>query len=112
MKKYYVEVNKTPYEVLIKEVTNEVSETKQTNTMHATTLPTKDVENIISPMPGSIFKINIKNGQTVKAGDVLFVLEAMKMENEIMAPKDGTVTNINVQEGTSVESGTILCSIS
>ena len=46
---------------------------------------------IAAPMPGTILKVNVSNGQAVKKGDVLMVLEAMKMENEIMAPNDGTV---------------------
>ena len=56
-------------------------------------------------MPGTILKVNVQNGQAVKAGQVLVVLEAMKMENEIMAPKDGTVTAVAVQKGASVDTG-------
>ena len=51
-------------------------------------------------------------GDTVKAGDILMILEAMKMENEIMAPSDGTVSSVNVTSGASVEGGTVLCSLS
>ena len=56
-------------------------------------------------MPGTILKVNVSNGQAVKAGTVLVVLEAMKMENEIMAPKDGTVTQVAVLKGASVDTG-------
>ena len=56
-------------------------------------------------MPGNILKVNVTNGQAVKEGDVLVVLEAMKMENEIMAPKDGTVTQVVVSKGSSVDTG-------
>ena len=56
-------------------------------------------------MPGTILKVNVTNGQAVKEGQVLVVLEAMKMENEIMAPKDGTVTAVAVQKGATVDTG-------
>ena len=56
-------------------------------------------------MPGNILKVNVQNGQAVKAGQVLCVLEAMKMENEIMAPKDGTVTQVLVSKGSTVDTG-------
>ena len=56
-------------------------------------------EVVKSPMPGNILKINVSQGQTVKEGDVLIVLEAMKMENEIVAPKGGTVAQIAVSKG-------------
>ncbi len=60
-------------------------------------------EVIKSPMPGTILKVNITAGQAVKEGDVLVVLEAMKMENEIMAPKSGTVTQVIVTKGATVD---------
>ena len=56
-------------------------------------------------MPGNILKVNVQNGQAVKAGTVLVVLEAMKMENEIMAPKAGTVTQVLVSKGSTVDTG-------
>ncbi|MBO7184513.1 MAG: biotin/lipoyl-binding protein [Oscillospiraceae bacterium] len=62
-------------------------------------------EPVTAPMPGTILKVNVQNGQAVKAGQVLVVLEAMKMENEIMAPKDGTVTQVVVSKGASVDTG-------
>ena len=62
-------------------------------------------EAVTAPMPGTILKVNVQNGQAVKAGTVLVVLEAMKMENEIMAPKDGTVTQVVVTKGASVDTG-------
>ena len=65
-------------------------------------------EVIISPMPGNILKINVTQGQKVNEGDVLIVLEAMKMENEISATKSGTVAQINVTKGAVVETGTPL----
>ena len=66
---------------------------------------------ISAPMPGTILKVNVQNGASVKKGDVLMILEAMKMENEIMAPNDGVVASVNVQNGTSVEAGAVLCTL-
>ena len=66
---------------------------------------TAEGERVDSPMPGNILKVNVAAGQTVKEGDVLVILEAMKMENEIMAPKSGTVTQVLVEKGTAVETG-------
>ena len=65
-------------------------------------------EVITSPMPGNILKINVAQGQHVNEGDVLIVLEAMKMENEISATKSGTVAQISVTKGAVVETGTPL----
>ena len=62
-------------------------------------------EAVTAPMPGNILKVNVQQGQAVKAGDVLVVLEAMKMENEIMAPKNGTVTQVLVSKGATVDTG-------
>jgi glutaconyl-CoA decarboxylase len=62
-------------------------------------------EAVNAPMPGNILKVNVKTGDAVKAGQVLVVLEAMKMENEIMAPKDGTVTQVLVNKGSTVDTG-------
>ena len=62
-------------------------------------------EAVTAPMPGTILKVNVQNGQAVKEGDVLVVLEAMKMENEILAPKNGTVTQVLVSKGSSVDTG-------
>ena len=62
-------------------------------------------------MPGTILDVKVSVGASVKKGDVLVVLEAMKMENEIPAPCDGTVASVNVQKGASVQSGDILVSL-
>ena len=64
-----------------------------------------DGERVDSPMPGNILKVNAVAGQVVKEGEVLVILEAMKMENEIMAPKSGTVTQVLVEKGATVETG-------
>lgn len=65
-------------------------------------------ESINSPMPGTILDIKVNVGDSVNSGDVLVILEAMKMENEIMAPKAGKVLSINVSKGASVNSGDVL----
>ena len=66
---------------------------------------------VAAPMPGKILGVKASVGQAVKKGEVMLILEAMKMENEIMAPKDGTVTSVAVSKGASVESGTLLCTL-
>ena len=68
-------------------------------------------EAVTAPMPGTILKVNVTQGQAVKAGDVLCILEAMKMENDITAPKDGTVTQVVVSKGSSVDTGAPLVMI-
>ena len=68
-------------------------------------------EKVAAPMPGTIVSVNVSDGQSVKKGDVLVVLEAMKMENEIKAPNDGTVTSVAVSKGESVDTGATLVTI-
>ena len=64
-----------------------------------------------APMPGNILDVRVSAGQSVKAGDILFILEAMKMENEIVAPKDGALTSVCVSRGQVVETGAVLCTL-
>ncbi len=66
---------------------------------------------IVAPMPGNINAVKVTGGQSVKKGDVLIILEAMKMENEIVAPKDGKVGQIFVQKGATVETGAPLVEV-
>lgn len=66
---------------------------------------------ITSPLPGNMWKVKILDGQSVKRGDVLFIIEAMKMENEIFAPCDGTISSVSVSEGAAVNTGDLLCII-
>ena len=73
--------------------------------------PAAGSETINCPMPGTIVSVNVAPGQSVKKGDVLIVLEAMKMENEIMSPRDAVVASVSVNKGDSVESGTPLVSL-
>ena len=62
-------------------------------------------------MPGNILAVNVSVGSQVKKGDVLMILEAMKMENEIMSPKDGKIVSVNTSKGSAVDSGAVLCVI-
>lgn len=66
---------------------------------------------VSAPMPGKILAVKTEVGKDVKKGDVLLVLEAMKMENEIVAPEDGTVASVDVSVGSSVESGDTLATL-
>lgn len=66
---------------------------------------------VSSPMPGKIISVKVAVGQAVKKGDVILILEAMKMENEIVAPQAGTVASINVTAGQTVEAGTLLATL-
>lgn len=63
---------------------------------------------VTAPMPGDIIQIHVKNGQIVKVGDPLCVLDAMKMKNTIHAPSDGIIAEISIQEGQSIEFGALL----
>ena len=103
MKKYNVNVNGTAYEVTVEEVVGGAAPAP------VAAAPAGAGEQVKSPMPGNILSVNVNVGDTVAEGQVLMILEAMKMENEIMAPKAGKVTSVNVQKGATVESGTLLC---
>ena len=119
MKAYKVTVNGTVYEITLEVVDKSEIKTPAAPVVAPTpaaapapvAAPAAGATSITAPMPGTILKVNVTNGQTVKKGDVLMVLEAMKMENEIMAPADGTVSAVSVSAGASVESGAVLCAI-
>ena len=68
-------------------------------------------EAILAPLQGKVWKVHVKSGDSVKAGDTLVVIEAMKMENEIVAPHDAVVGDIHVKEGDSVKSGDLLVTL-
>ncbi len=113
MKKYRVTVNGTAYEIELAELTGAAPAAAAPAApapAPAAAAPAGG-EQVASPMPGTILAVNVAQGQAVKKGDVLMILEAMKMENEIMCPCDGTVVSVNTSKGAAVESGTLLCVI-
>ena len=114
MKKYKVNVNGTVYEITL-EVMDGAPAAAPAAPAAAPAAPVAAApaggEKVSAPMPGTILSVNVQNGSAVKKGDVLFILEAMKMENEIMAPCDGIVASVSVTKGAAVESGSLLCVI-
>ena len=115
MKKYRVTVNGTAYGIELEELTGAApapaAATAAPAPAPAPAAAPAGGEQVTSPMPGTILSINVAAGDTVKRGQVLMVLEAMKMENEIMCPCDGKIASVNTSKGSSVESGTLLCVI-
>ncbi len=118
MKQYTITVNGNVYNVTVEEnngapvVTEAVKQTPVQKAAPVKAAPAAaGGTKIECPMSGKILKIQASVGQAVKKGDVLMVLEAMKMENDIVAPADGTVASISVNEGQSVESGNLLATL-
>lgn len=117
MKKYRVNVNGTAYEVEIELIDSAEAAAAPVAAPAAAAPGAAPVaapaggEAVNAPMPGTILAVNVTAGQAIKKGDVLFILEAMKMENEIMAPADGTVAAVAVTKGATVESGAVLCTL-
>lgn len=112
MKKYKVTVNGTAYEIELEELTGAAPAAPAAAApAPAPAAAPAGGEQVTSPMPGTILDVKVSQGASVKKGDVLMILEAMKMENEIMCPCDGKVASIHASKGTAVESGTLLCVI-
>ena len=122
MRKFVIKVNNQAFEVEVEEIKSQgvakpaaspvaaqsaspVAEKKAASTSNSSNV-------VVSPMPGNILKVNVKSGDAVKKGQVLLVLEAMKMENEIQAPADGKVDTINVTVGQCVGAGDVLVALS
>ena len=100
MKNLRITVNGTAYDVQVEELG-----------AGAAPAPVAGGTEITAPMNGTIVNVPVSVGQAVKKGDVLVILEAMKMENEIMAPEDGTVASIAVNKGEAVDSGKVLLTL-
>ena len=120
-KKYIVTVNGTSYEVVVEDADPNATYTKAPEPAQeapkaapaaAPAAAAGNGEKVTSPLPGTVLKVLAKQGAAVKSGDVLCIIEAMKMENEIMAPCDGTVSAVSVSEGASVNAGDPLFVIS
>ena len=117
MKSYTITVNGTSYEVTVEEngVGAVASTPASTSTVAKKAVPKVTGKQgnikINSPMPGKILSVKQNVGATVKKGDVILLLEAMKMENEIVASEDGVIASINVSVGSEVEAGDILATL-
>lgn len=131
MKKYKITVNGTTYEVEVEEVGGESTPSETISYTPApkepkpqTSKPTPPSKpettkkaapagsvTIEAPMPGTILSIKAKPGVEVQEGDVIMILEAMKMENEILAPQAGKIATIEIDEGTSVDTGDLLATL-
>ncbi len=123
MRKFQVKVNGNTYEVEIEELKAGASVTPtQVNTVMSTVVQTVQTvapsENesvgatlLEAPMQGKIISVKVDIGQIVEVGDVVAVLEAMKMENEIVAPKSGTIASVDVASGQTVETGDLIASL-
>ena len=133
MRKYRVNVNGTMYEIEIEEINGSSSMAARQTAPVRTAVPVKapvpaappktpeasrtpasssaEGTAVCAPMPGNILEVRVSGGQTVKKGDVLVILEAMKMENEIMAPGAGTVDKITASKGAAVNAGDVLVTL-
>lgn len=134
LKRYNVTVNGVQYQVEVEEVNGEFENVPVVSSIQAPTsapqvinqapapvsVPTEVKEDVKKPvvaaegdkiecpMPGTILSVNVTEGTTVKEGDVMCVLEAMKMENEIMAPRDGKIVQVGITKGAVVNTGDLL----
>ena len=125
MKKYNITVNGTTYEVLVEEADGAATAPAYSAPVAAPVAAPKaqpaakapatsgaaGAVKVTAPMPGTILDVKVSVGQSVKKGDVICVLEAMKMENDIPAPQDGVIASINIQKGASVAAGDVLASL-
>lgn len=128
MRRFIISVNGNQYEVDVEEITNGATSSPRPIepkpvVAQAPTPPVSPVlqsepiavsngaDLVSAPMPGVILSVNVKEGDMVKAGETLMILEAMKMENEILAPRDGRIVNIFVNKDASVDTGEQLVTI-
>ena len=114
---YEVEVEKgeaviqAEYEAALPQSTAVAETSAPTQTVAAAAPQSAGANSVVAPMPGTINAVKVTSGQQVKKGDVLFILEAMKMENEIYADKDGKIGQVFAQKGASVNTGDALCEL-
>ena len=124
MKNYRVTVNGVAYDVVVEELNGSVAAPAPVATPVAAAPKAAPAPaaapkasgnagatSVKAPMPGNLIKVNVKVGDAVKKGDVLCVLEAMKMENDIMAPADGVVASIEAAQGASVATDAVLVTL-
>lgn len=123
MKKYIIKVNGTPYEVEVQEIggTSTAAAPAAVKPKTKTTAGQQVVKtaqpvvasagDVAAPMPGTVLKVKVAVGDTVTKGQVLLILEAMKMENEIVSPIDGKVTALYVEPGKSVSAREVMVTI-
>ena len=120
MRKFNITVNGKTYEVVVDEVGGAPAASAPVASAPAVSAPAAapapvavptEGTTISAPMPGTILKVNVEKGASVKKGDVLVVLEAMKMENDIQAPVDGTIIAVQTSKGASVDTGAPLVTI-
>lgn len=113
MKNLKITVNGTVYDVKVEEVEENSNESIENNKNfhkkpmdnNVNSIENNEIKEIVkAPISGSVVAVNVQNGDSVKRGDVLMVIEAMKMENEIVSPIDATVLNVRVKKGEMVES--------
>ena len=116
-KRYSVTVNGKVHDVTVEEIGENLSapviepKKEEKAPAPAPKAETSSGTRVEAPLNGTVLGVNVKNGDAVKAGDVLCVVEAMKMENDIVAPCDGKITSVSVQKGTSVNAGDALFTI-
>lgn len=117
-KKYHITLNERVYEVEIEEIVERNSNKVENNTKpinmkdEVVSQPeNNNQESITAPMPGTIVNVLVRENEKVQKGQVIAILEAMKMENEIVAPQSGTIKSINVAKGQSVNLGDNLLQI-
>ena len=111
MKNYRITVNGNTYDVQVEELGASQAPVAPAAPQASAPAATGEGEKVTAPMPGNILDIKVNVGDSVAANQVVVVLEAMKMENDIVTPVAGTVTAINVTKGQAVNSGDVLITV-